>query len=309
MAIPSREKLAEYFAELQRIEEHRSRKSEREIQKAYREMLTDLQAFLGIQYAKYAEDDVLTYAILAQKGLYARFLEQVQEKVNGISPRINKAITEAVTDTYRTAYAGMVNAVALSVNDKQLRELFKGIKLTQAQVIKASVNNPISKLTLPKTLEKSRKQIIYNIKQSVTNGIINGDRMSTMAKRIQADVDQNYRKAMLIARTETHRVREEGHDDAAVAVDKTLKDNSEYRMVKTWKSMRDSAVRHTSLADHRKMNGQTVLQDEKFNLGQGVTATCPGKSGKAYHDCNCRCYASHDIMNDAEFFAATGKHF
>ena len=310
MAIPSRTKLSRYFAELQRIEEHRSLTAEKEIQRAYKDMLKDLRGFLGVEYAKYAEDDVLTYTTLARKNEYARFLEEVQKKVNVKFKRANESITSVVKDMYKTAYEGMVNAVSKSANDEELSKLLSGIHLTPAQVIKAAVNNPVNKLKLSETLENSRKQIVYNIKSTVTNGLMNGDRMTTMASKIQQDVEMNYRKAMLIARTEVHRVRETGHNDASGAIDNTLAEaDSDYRMVKIWKSMRDSHVRKTNKADHRKMNGQVVLQDEDFDLGRGVKAPCPGQSGKAYHDCNCRCYVSHDLMSDEEFFKATGRHF
>lgn len=310
MAIPSRTRLQRYFAELQKIEEHRSLNAEKQIQKLYKEMLTNLQGFIGVEYAKYAEDDKLTYATLAKKGEYARFLEEVQAKVNYISPKVNKAITETVKDVYKLAYEGMVNAVAKSVNDKELEKLLSGIHLTPAQVIKAAVNNPVNKLTLSKTLEKNRKQIVHNIKQTVTVGIMNGDSMPTMANKIKNDVDQNYRKAMLIARTEVHRVRETGHNDSSQALDKKLAEaDYKYRMVKEWRSKQDNATRHTKLANHIEMHGKVVLQDEDFDLGNGVTAPCPGQSGKAYHDCNCRCRISRDLWSDEEFFKATGKHF
>lgn len=310
MAIPSRTRLQRYFAELQKIEEHRSLDAEKKIQKLYKEMLTNLQGFIGVGYAKYAEDDKLTYATLAKKGEYARFLEEVQAKVNYIAPQVNKAITEAVKDVYKLAYEGMVNAVAKSVNDKDLEKLLSGIHLTPAQVIKAAVNNPVNKLTLSKTLEKNRKEIVYNIKQTVTVGIMNGDSMPTMAKKIQNDVDQNYRKAMLITRTEVHRVRETGHNDSAQALDHKLAEaDYKYRMCKEWRSKQDRVTRHTRLANHVKMHGKIVLQDEDFDLGNGVTAPCPGQSGKAYHDCNCRCRISRDLLSDAEFFEKTGRHF
>lgn len=310
MSIPSRARLARYFAELQKIEEHRSLTAERNIQKFYKEMLTNLQGFLGVAYSKYSEDDVLTYATLARKGEYARFLEEVLAKVNGIAPSVNKEITNTVKEVYRLAYEGMVNAVAKSVNDEELAKRLSGIHLTNAQVIKAAVNNPVDKLTLSKTLEKSRKQIVYNIKSTITNGLMNGDRMSTMARKIQDDVEQNYRKAMLIARTEVHRVRETGHNDSSNSIDKVLESNDyAYRMVKVWRSKQDIATRRTNKANHVKMHGQTVLQDEDFDLGNGVKAPCPGQSGKAYHDCNCRCRVSRTLMSDDEFFQATGRHF
>lgn len=310
MAKPSNDKLSELFAELQRIEEHRSKKAEKEIQKIYKELLVDLQEYIGGEYAKYAVDDALTYSILAEKGKYAKFLETVRDKADKITPKIKKTITSAVEDIYTMAFEGMVSAVSKSANNKELSKLLGGIKLTQPQVIKAATTNPIAKLTLDKTLEKHRKEVIYSINKTVTIGIMNGDRMSTMANRIQNEVGINYRKAMLVARTETHRVRETGHNDASADIDDTLKEaNSEYRMVKIWRNMDDSKVRHTKLANHVTMEGQTVLQDEDFTLLHGIKATCPGQSGTAYNDCNCRCYVSHDLWNDAEFFAATGRHF
>lgn len=310
MAVPNRKTLAKYFAELQKIEEHRSAELEKNIRSLYRELLKELQQFLGVEYANYAEDDRLTYSALAKKNEYARFLEEVQKKVNDISPKVSAEIIETVKEMYRTAYEGMINAVAKSVNDKELSEKLRGIYLTQPQVIKAAVNNPVSKLTLSKTLEKNRKKIVYNIKQTVTVGIMNGDTMSSMANKIKNDVNQNYRKAMLIARTEVHRVRETGHNSAADSVDSTLKTaGSDYRMVKTWKSKQDIKVRRTDKANHVKLHGQTVLQDEDFDLGDGVKAPCPGQSGVAAHDCNCRCRISRDLLNDQEFFRLTGRHF
>lgn len=307
---PSNEKLAELFAELQRIEESRSLKAEKEIGKIYKGLLNDLQEFVGGEYAKYAEDDVLTYAMLQQKGQYARFLEEVRDKANGISPKIKKTITDTCEDIYKLAFDGMTNAVKLSANDKELSKILSGLKLTQPQVIKAATTNPIAKLTLSKTLEKHRKEIIYSINKTVTNGIMNGDRLTTMANRIKNEVGINYRKAMLVARTETHRVRETGHNDSAMEISNALEEaDSEYRMVKIWRSMHDSKVRHTKLANHRKADGQVVLEDEEFELENGVKALCPGQSGTPYNDCNCRCYASHDLWSDEEFFQATGRHF
>lgn len=310
MAVPNRKILARYFAELQKIEEHRSSALEKNIIKIYKEMLKELQQFLGVEYANFAKDDRLTYSALAKKNEYARFLEEVQKKVNSISPKVNDAITEAVKEMYKIAYEGMINAVANSVNDNDLAEKLRGIYLTQSQVVKAAVSNPVSRLTLSKTLEKHRKRIVYNIKQTVTVGIMNGDTMSSMANKIKNDVDQNYRKAMLIARTEVHRVRESGHNAAADSIDSALETaGSDYRMVKTWKSKQDIKVRHTDKANHVKLHGQTVLQHEDFDLGDGVKAPCPGQSGVAAHDCNCRCRISRDLLSDEEFFRLTGRHF
>ena len=61
-------------------------------------------------------------------------------------------------------------------------------------------------------------------------------------------------------------------------------------------------------ANHMVLDGQTVLADENFDLKDGHTAPAPGMSGVAGHDINCRCIVVREVMDDAEFFAKTGRH-
>lgn len=323
-----------YWAQVRRIEEHREKDAEKEIRKLYKEMLKDLQSFVGNQYAMYAENDQLTYAILQAKGEEARFLEEVEANINSVTPKIRKEIKSVVEQTYTAAYEGMVDAVEKAHNLEELRINLEGIRGTTPEVVEKAVENPISGLTLSDTLEKHRKDVIYEIKRQIGVGLIAGDRYSTMARRISDQLDMDYRKSVRIVRTETHRVREAGAQEGAEAVQEKLKAaDSEYRLVKIWRTMKDERVRPQRKAykrkagvkarkqytaglrsslngpNHMKMEGQTVLVDELFDLGDGVKAMVPGSSGVAGHDINCRCYTREKLMNDDEFFKATGRHF
>lgn len=323
-----------YLTQLRKIEEHREKNAEVNIRKLYKSLLKDLQSFLGVEYAQLAEDDKLTYEILHSKGQYARFLDEVERTIDNLSPSIANEIRSTIEKTYKASYDGMVEAVLKSHDYNELAQNLSGLKAVTPAIVKRAVDNPISGLTLNDTLNKHRRNVIYNIKQQIGIGLSNGDRMSTMAKRITEQVDMNYRKAVTIVRTETHRVREAGYNDSSYEIDKTLQmSDSDYRMVKTWMTMEDDAVRpqvkaykrkkgvkarktytaslrsRLSGPNHVKMHGVTVLADEYFDLGGGVKATAPGQSGVAGHDINCRCYLSRDLMNDAEYFAKTGKHF
>lgn len=323
-----------YFSQTRRIAEHREKEAEKAIRKMYREMLKELQGFLGQEYAALAEDDQLTYAILQAKGQNARFLEEVQRNIDNISPRVMREITAAVEETYKTVYAGMVEAVEKSSNLDELKINLEGVKGVTAETVKAAVENPISGLTLSDTLEKHRKEVIYEIKQQIGIGLTQGDRYSTMARRVSDRLNMDYRKSVRIVRTEAHRVREAGAQDSAAAIQDKLKDaDSEYRLVKIWRTAQDERVRPQRAAykrkagtkarkkntaglrssltapNHVKMEGQTVLVDEPFDLGGGAKAMAPGLSGVAGHDINCRCKAVRRIMTDAEFYEATGRHF
>lgn len=316
-----------YLAQARRIEKHRDANFEKEIKKLYTDMLTDLRKTLSDAYTKWGTDDQLTFGMLQKAGYDARFLKEIQERVDVASKMQAARLRTTVNQAYQLAYESMVDGVKkAAAGTEALDDIFADAIAITPEQIKAVVNNPVSGLTLNDRLEKNRKDIIYNIKQTVGVGLMNGDRYTTMARRIAETVDGDYKKAIRIARTETHRVREAGNVDAALSVDEALQNGtSELRMVKTWKSMKDERVRpqrrtktkkgwKTSMSkgpeNHMKMDGQTVLANEPFDMGHsGLTAMAPGQSGNPGDDINCRCYASYEMMDDATYFKKTGKHF
>lgn len=288
------------LVQIRRIEEHREKGAEVEIRKTYQALLQDLRHYLSDEYTRYAEDDQLTYEILQRHGAYARFLEEMEQKINDISPEIRRSIRSTVEQTYEYTYNGMVESVKKVVMNPAIAA---GLKACTPDVIRRAVENPVSKLTLNDRLEKHRKEIVYDIKQNITVGLMNGDRYTTMANRIKQSVDGDYKKAIRIARTETHRVREAGNHDAAVSANGALKDSTTgLQMVKTWRTMKDERVRPAKAKgrnrqyNHRKMDGVTVPVDEEFVFPSGAKTKAPGQSGVAGEDINCRCYLSYGLQ-------------
>lgn len=311
-----------YFSQLRRIEEHRDQQAEKEIRKLYKEILKDIKTFIADEYERYAEDGTLTFEMLRAKSRDARFLEEVEQRLGGVAPEIAKEIKSAAKEIYQIAYDGMVEAVQKAKDTKELKESLKGLQGVSAETVRATVDNPILEIAL----EKNHKEIIWDIKREIATALTVGDRYDTMARRLTERVNVSYRKAVLISRTENHRVIERGHLDSAKSIDETLqKGSSGMRMTKKWMTMKDGAVRpqkryktkkgwktgkaRAGAPDHVKMHGVIVLEDELFDLGGGVTAEAPGQSGVAGHDCNCRCQVLHKLMDDEQFFKATGRHF
>ena len=298
--------LEKYLYQLRRIEEHRSKAAEKEIRKIYKELLKELNGYLGNIYATYSEEDVLTYAALAQAGMDARFLEEVEQRISGITPQVANEINSTVNKTYEACFNGMQDAVIKAAGNREvLKQSLSAISAVTPDVIKRAVENPVSGLTLKDTLEKHRKDIIYDIKKHIGVGLSNGDRFSTMAKRISESLDSDYKKSVRIVRTEAHRVRESGFNDAARDINETLKKGtSGYVMAKTWHTMQDSRVRpnrqKSKKYNHEKMDGVTIPQDELFKLPSGATCLCPSQTGVAGEDINCRCYLSYDLVLASE---------
>lgn len=296
-------KLDRLLVQVRRIEEHRVKGAEAEIRKTYQKLLQELRHYMADEYSRYAEDDRLTYDILQRNGYYARFLEEVEQKIHDLSPEIRRTIRSTVEQAYEYTYNGMIDCV-----QKAAAGLDSGVlKACTPEIIRRAVENPVSGLTLNDRLEKHRKEIIYDIKKDISVGLMNGDRYSTMANRIKKSVEGDYKKAIRIARTETHRVREAGNHDAAVSVNDALKNSTAgIQMMKTWKTMKDERVRPARAKgrnrkyDHRKMDGVSIPVDEEFILPSGAKTMAPGQSGVAGEDINCRCYLSYELRKMSE---------
>lgn len=318
--------LLKYQAQLRKIEEHREKNAEKNIERIYRAIMKDLQFFVAEYYADYANYDILNYEILYSKNVYGRFLEEVVNHINDFEPELYKELVSLIDNTYEACYTGMIEAVEKSKNIITLKKEFESLKQVRPEVLKAAVENPVTGLTLFDRLEKHRADIIYNIKQEIGIGLQNGDRYSTMARRISEKCDFSYGKSIVVARTESRRVREKGYNDSAIVIDEVIKrGNSGLIGIKIWRTMDDEKVRpqrvyktkkgykkgkiKSNAPNHVKMNGKVVLISEKFNLGQGVMTVAPLQSGVAGHDINCRCYAERQWITEDEYKKIAENNF
>ena len=311
-----------WFSQLRRIEDHREAQAVKEIRKIYRDILKETRHFIADEYAALAEDGRLTYEILRSKGQDARFLQEVEQRLGDMSIDVSRQIKKTVEEMYQLSFDGLREAVEKSSDVAEFREIFAGVDRSKAQQLWATVDNTIMDIAL----EKNHKNIVWDIKREIATALTVGDRYDTMADRLAKSLDGNYKKATLIARTEVHRVREAAHSASAKELNETLKQGgSGLRYVKKWKTMKDGAVRpnvryktkkgwksgksRPGAPNHVKMHNVVVLEEELFDLGGGVKTDAPGQSGVAGHDCNCRCQCLHLLMDDEEFFQATGRHF
>lgn len=292
--------LETYLVEARRISAHRTKQAEKGIRRTYQKVLKEMQYFLADEYVRLAEGDKLTYEILQRQNEYANFMDTIQKRVDGILPAVQKEIQRVVEDTYRNAYNGMIKAVEAANTTEELHANLKGLEACRPEVVKRAVENPVSGLTLKDTLEKNRKNVVYNIKQQIGVGLTNGDRYTTMAERVSECLDGDYKKAVRVVRTETHRVEEAGNLDAALAMEEPLNEAG-LATTKTWITMDDARVRHGKKANHVKMEGKTIPIDEKFDLGKGIKTMSPGNSGDAANDIHCRCFLTYDLEEIVSF--------
>lgn len=313
--------LDKYLVEVKRIEESRSKGADKEIRSLYKFLLKKLNSFIGEYYTKYSDDNgVLNVAILQQNAKYASFLEEVDKNIKEVTPAISKTIKSTVEKTYKACFEGMINGFSNSAGDSKFKDSFNGLSI-KPEVLKAAVENPISGLTLPERLQKHRQDVIYDIRQSISNSLMTGERFDTTSKKLVERLDVSYGKASSIVRTESHRVQEKGLMDGAEHInDKVKGDGLVYAAI--WHNLGDEKVRpnirvktkkgwktyksHTN-ANHKKMEGQLIESGGYFDLGNGIKAKSPGESGDASNDCNCRCFVEYEMMTVEEFEERGGK--
>ena len=307
--------------DIRRIEEHREQLTESKIKSIYRSLMKDLNSFLADEYIKYADEDGRLYiSYLDAQNKRAKFLHEIVANVDNISPLIKEEMETLIDVTYQKSYEGMIKSLKKADTAGKLEAVSKDIAVNP-KVLKQAINNNISKLTLTPVMEKHRAEVVYQIQQELNIGLMQGDRYETMAKRISDRLDVSYNKAMNITRTETHRNIESGFMDCAEQLSDKLSD-SDLIYAATWRTMKDERVRpqqrrkkggkwKTTIskngANHIKMEGKTVKAGDMFDLGGGVKAKAPSKSGVAAHDCNCRCFLEYNLMTVEEFAKATGK--
>ena len=318
----SKTSLTELLYDIRRIAEHREVLTNEKIRAIYRSLEKDLKSFVAEEYENYADSDGRLYtAYLDSNNQRAKFMQEIVNNFDGISPQIKKQITSLIDETYRKSYLGMIIALKKAESSGKFEKAVKDIDVNP-NVLKSAINNNISKLTLPQVLEKHRSEIIYQVQQELNIGLIQGDRYETMAKRISERIGVSESKAKNIVRTESHRNVESGFMDCAEHLQEGF-DGSDLIYAATWRTMKDERVRSqqrrkskkgwkTTLskngANHMKMEGVTVKAGDFFDLGGGVKTKAPSKSGVAAHDCNCRCYLEYNLMTLDEFKKATGKN-
>lgn len=313
--------LEQLLYEVRRIAESREKLSEEKIKAIYLDLMDNLNKFISKQYSKYADKDGRLYiSYLDAQRSRAKFLAEIAKNVDDLSAELKTEMEALVNNTYKQCYVGMRKAILEADETGTLEDKTKDIA-ANPNVLRQSVKNNISKLTLTPVLEKHRNEITYKIQQELSIGLMQGDRYDQMARRIEEQLGFSYNRSKLIARTETHRNIETGFMDCAEHLQEGL-DGSGYIYAATWRTMKDERVRPQQRrktkhgwkftkskngANHQKMEGQTVKAGELFDLGNGVKAKAPSQSGVAAHDCNCRCYVEYNLMTVEEFAKATNQ--
>lgn len=268
-----------YLRRLNEESDKRLGSYEKTLRRAYMSLLKDMNHVISNTYAKLDDDDLINSLMKYHRK------DNVEQTLTSLINEFSKAKYKGMYDQLREQLLFAYQYYYTGLTEVSGRK-YKLLPLKK-EWLTATIENEIAGLSLKETLQRDRQNIIYSLKSNLIQGVNRGESFSTMAKRMQKVVNNDYQKAVRIARTETHRVKEAGTYESALKGEK-----AGIKQVKTWNSSNDGRTRK----EHRRLDGKTIPLDEYFRVGS-AKALKPGDTGRAEHDINCRCFLTYEIVD------------
>lgn len=247
--------------------------TEKELIKAYSLALKEIRAYMAEIYMKYGTEDGLWYTEMVKYNRLKTLEEELKQRLMELTGKNAKTLEQSLKDIYELSYYSTGYALENEV------EIKIGYVPVSEDAVIASIQNPISGLTLNERLEKNRIELIYGVKQEITQALIMGESYHKLAKRLKDKFEGDAVKVLRVAQTESHRIKNASrYDSMQLAQAKGI------NLSKMWVSTLDKKTRDR----HRALDGQKVPMDKPFKSG-GAEALYPGSFGRASQDINCRC--------------------
>lgn len=201
-----------------------------------------------------------------------RYKEMIEDTTDRIS-RANQIALDYVNEQTSSIYA---------VNYNGSKEVANKYKMNFTQVDEHTVKN----LFLQKhiNVNKDKKWNSKRLNSSVLQGILQGESMDKIAKRIMPICDGNKESAIRNARTMVTQAENRGRLDGY----KELEQDG-LLLMKEWVATEDDRTRES----HLEINGEEVGTNEEFSNGLMYPADPNGDASEVY---NCRCTMVTNIM-------------
>ena len=236
--------------------------------KAYQEMKKEMTDILS-------KIEVNPEMSLAQKmALMTKY-----DRLNTLSTQLANTAYNANTMAQKMINNEMVNVYDINYNEDAERLGFGLIDHTAIKKILKQEENPFNMISSLRDKEGIRNQM----KGQLLSGLLKGESMQKIARRLKDVSEKSLKDSIRIARTETTRVQ----NSAKMDIGKHGQELG-FEMWKRWVATTDGRVRE----DHLAMNGVEVPQDEPFVLPDGSKMMFPADvsmGADVSQVVNCRC--------------------
>lgn len=215
-----------------------------------------------------------------------KYQEALKKQLDDVLDKLNTGQFDTISDYLKVCYEnGYVGAMydlhyqgipmTLPINQKKV---VKALQTDTKLSSKKYKGNPL-KGRLAEDIDRLKLSIRAELSRSVANGSSWNEVAVKIATGMNNPFDKAYRSALLIARTEGHRIQQSATLDACHGAKDKGAD-----VVKQWDSTLDRKTRKA----HMEADGQIRELDEPFDVG-GEKMKAPAIGGSAKNVCNCRC--------------------
>ena len=209
-----------------------------------------------------------------------QYQEVLKKQLDGLLDNLQgeefTSISEYLEKCYHNGYMG-------AMYDIHSQGIPIIMPINQEQVVQALRTDSKLSKSLYDSLGEDVNYLKKSIRAELSRGTANGSTWNEMAEKIAKGMNSPFKKAynraVVISRTEGHRIQQKSALDAQYAAKEKGAD-----IVKQWDATLDNKTR----PHHRRLDGQLRELEEPFEL-EGMTAMAPGYFGKPKEDCNCRC--------------------
>nr|DAV10092.1 MAG TPA: minor capsid protein [Caudoviricetes sp.] len=251
-----------------------------ELKAVYSKAREDLKARieeLGVRY-----DETGLESVIYQKKYQEAIKSQVDSALNQLLSKEYTTIDDFLKDSYNNGFVGNMYLLhqqkiplAIPIDNKSVvKALQTDSKLSRRYYKGNPLRNRVSE-----NVDLLKTRVRSNLSRGIAQGQSWGDIAVNIASGMSSPMRRALNDSIRIARTEGHRVQQQGFLDAGFEAIKNGAD-----VLKQWDATLDGRTRD----EHREVDGTIIKWDEEFDVG-GEKMEAPSVGGSARNVCNCRC--------------------
>lgn len=175
--------------------------------KTYKSALTQIQTYINSLFAKYSTDGVLSLTEMYKFNRYQAMEKEIVSIIKVLDSSETKYMTSALKQTYTASFTE-TGALFIAINPKLKSKLI----INQDAVAKA-LTYPWSGDMFSSRIHKNTEKLITNLRQTITQGFVQGKSISQMSKDLKSTMDIGASNSRRLIRTESmHMIASSHHD-------------------------------------------------------------------------------------------------
>jgi len=252
---------------------------EKEVISHFKTALEEIKKQIARMYEKFGEN--VDFADMASYNRLTNLEKQIAQILKELTGKTHYTMTNRFKDLFKEKYYYSGYSLETSVKVKL------GFGLLDANKVKASLINPLDRISWPERLKLHTQTLLNQIKTEITQGLIQGRGYVKTARILTKKAGITAGKAVRIVRTESHRIQNAARiaafDDSEAAAQRLG-----ITFERVWIATTDGKTR----SDHGALDGvaaEMIDGSYQWTFPNGIKTRGPGLSGVAEQDINCRC--------------------